>query len=63
MFWLGKRRLAVRAIVDRWFAQTQRWFKVHADDENMYVLRYDETSGDWELAAYGGAMHDRGREV
>ncbi len=23
-FWLGKRRLAVRAVVDRWFAPTQR---------------------------------------
>ena len=27
-FWLGKRRLAVRAVIDRWFAPTQRWFKV-----------------------------------
>ena len=27
-FWLGERRLAVRAVVDRWFAPTQRWFKL-----------------------------------
>ncbi len=50
-FWLGVRRLAVLGIVDRWFAPTQRWFKVEADDGQTYVLRHDETTGDWELAA------------
>jgi len=43
----------VRAIVDRWFAPTQRWFKVDADDGSVYVLRHDEASGEWAFAAYG----------
>ena len=51
VFWLGQRRLAVRGIVDHWFAPTQRWFKVDAEDDQLYILRYDETTGDWELAA------------
>jgi hypothetical protein len=51
-FWLGGRRLTVRAIVDRWFAPTQCWFKLDADDGHTYILRYDEPGGDWELAAY-----------
>jgi hypothetical protein len=42
----------VRAVVDRWFAPTQCWFKVEADDGNLYVLRKDDTSGDWEIAAF-----------
>jgi hypothetical protein len=50
-FWLGERRLAVRAVVDRWFAPMQRWFKVDADDGNMYVLRHDEESGELGIAA------------
>jgi hypothetical protein len=52
-FWLGERRVAVRAVVDRWFAPRQRWFRVDADDGNMYVLRQDDANGDWEIAAYG----------
>jgi len=48
----GERRVAVRAVVDRWFAPTQRWFKVEADDGHLYVLRKDDTSGDWEIAAF-----------
>ena len=26
-FWLGERRLAVRALTDRWYAPQLRWFK------------------------------------
>ena len=37
-FWLGEHRLAVRAIVDRWLAPTQRWFRVEVDGGNLYVL-------------------------
>ena len=51
-FWLGERRLVVLAIVDRWFGPEQRWFKVDAEDGNVYVLRHDEPTGNWEIAAY-----------
>ncbi len=56
-FWLGDRRLPVRALVDRWYGPGQRWYKVEVeeldeDDRAMYVLRHDEASGDWEIAAY-----------
>jgi len=51
-FWLGERRLVVQAVVDRWIAPAQRWFRVDADDGDMYVLRCDESKGDWHIAAY-----------
>ena len=51
-FWCGEQRLEVRAIVDRWFAPAQRWFKVDAEDGDVYILRHDETSGEWDIAAY-----------
>ena len=51
-FWLGERKIAVRAIVDRWFAPKQRWFRVDADDGHVYVLRHDESSGQWDVAAF-----------
>jgi hypothetical protein len=51
-FWLGARRFEVQAIVDRWFAPSQRWFKVSADDGHTYILRHDEANDTWELAAF-----------
>ncbi|MDQ3185407.1 MAG: hypothetical protein M3Q16_02880 [Pseudomonadota bacterium] len=50
-FWLGEHRLAVRC--GRSLVRPRAALvKVDADDGNMYVLRYDETSGNWEIAAY-----------
>lgn len=51
-FWLGERHVEVRAILDRWYAPAQRWFKVAADDGHVYVLRHDGASDEWELAAF-----------
>jgi hypothetical protein len=58
-FRLGERRLAVRAIVDRWFAPAQRWFRVDAGDGDTYVLHHDEASGAWDLVAYTSAERAR----
>lgn len=51
-FWLGERRVAVRAIDDRWYSPSQRWFRVDADDGHVYVLRHDEAEQRWEIAAF-----------
>ena len=63
-FWLGERRLMVDATVDRWIATRERWFKVHADDGHVYILRHDESSGEWNLAAFilGGPRSTHGRQ-
>ena len=49
--WFGARRVGVRAIEDRWFAPMQRWYRIDADDGQLYVLRHDLASHAWELAA------------
>ena len=48
--WFGSRRLEVRAILDRWYGTNRRWWKLETDD-GQYVLRRDDDSGQWELAA------------
>ena len=49
---LGHRRLEVIEIVDRWLAPDHRYFKVQADDGNVYILRHDEAAGEWEMTAF-----------
>ena len=58
--WFGGRRVGVRAIVDRWFAPSTRWYRVDADDGQLYVLRHDLDSHAWDLAALTrrGALPD-----
>jgi hypothetical protein len=53
-FDLGERRLEVIEIVDRWLAPDHRYFKVHADDGNVYILRHDERAGEWDMTSFTG---------
>ena len=48
--WFGARRLEVSAILDRWWGPGQRWWKLETGD-GLYILRREEGSGAWELAA------------
>ena len=48
--WFGSRRVPIRAVIDRWYGPHHRWWKVDTE-EGAYVLRRDEMSGAWDLAA------------
>lgn len=48
--WFGDRPVVVREIVDRWHGADHRWWKVQTD-EGSYVLRREERTSAWELAA------------
>jgi hypothetical protein len=52
-FVLGERRYQVTDIMDQWYGPEYLYFKVRADDGNIYILRCDERSGDWELEFFG----------
>jgi hypothetical protein len=51
-FRLGERRIAVLEILDRWVAPDHRYFRIKADDDNLYVLRSDELKSEWTLGAF-----------
>jgi len=51
---LGERHLEVIEIIDRWLDPDHRYFKVHADDGKLYILRHDERAGEWEMTAFMG---------
>lgn len=55
-FFIGRRKIEVVEIADRWLAPDHRYFKVQGDDGAMYILRHDETSALWEII-----MYDSGR--
>jgi hypothetical protein len=51
-FFLGPRRLSVLDVVDRWLATDYGYFKVAADDGDLYILRLDTRSQDWQLTLF-----------
>jgi hypothetical protein len=50
-FTLGERTLEVTDVLDRWYGEAERYFRVRADDGDIYVLKHSERDG-WELVSF-----------
>ena len=75
-FSLSNSRYKVEEIIDRWYGEGSRYFKIKADDDNIYLLKYDERMDRWEWVFYQnpkmldalssqelGLLPDSGREI
>lgn len=49
---MGKRKIEVRKILDRWLAPDHRYFKVIGDDNSIYIIRHDQEKWQWELTFF-----------
>jgi hypothetical protein len=48
-FTLGNRKFAVKELLDQWYGIDYTYFKVRADDDNIYILKYEEHKDEWSL--------------
>lgn len=46
-FSLGRKELAVKEILDRWYGEALDYFKVLADDAETYLLTWDREADAW----------------
>lgn len=54
-FYLGERRLEVQEVLDQWYGPDDVYFKLLAEDGNLYILRKSGSSGfggDWTLESF-----------
>ena len=51
-FQVCDRRYMIKEVVDRWYGDGEVFFKVQADDNNIYLLKYEEGQGCWDLVFY-----------
>jgi thiamine-monophosphate kinase len=54
-FQLGKRQVEIVEVVNRWLTPDHRYFKVKDVQADLYILREDVSSGQWELTFSGTA--------
>ena len=56
-FWLEGKQYAVEAVLDQWYDRESIFYKVRADDGNLYILRQQTSTpaGQWELVSFGQA--------
>ncbi len=48
-FLIHGREINISRIIDRWLTPGCRYFKVLAEDGNVYVLKYEEISDSWNI--------------
>jgi hypothetical protein len=55
-FQLAERDYMVEEIVDQWYGPDDAFFKVRADDGNLYILRrrISAVEAEWSLEAFRG---------
>jgi len=53
-FRLDQHEYIVTDVVDSWFGPEHVFFKVRADDDNLYILRHETSApdGDWDLVSF-----------
>lgn len=53
-FRIDEHEYRVIAVIDRWYGPQDAWFKVQADDGNLYILRHrtSEINGEWEMVSF-----------
>jgi hypothetical protein len=53
-FYLGDRALFVEEVLDQWYGPDDLFFKVRADDGNLYILRNQRCTpeGTWSLESF-----------
>jgi hypothetical protein len=51
-FHLGEHEYAVEEILDRWYGPDDLYFKVRADDGNLYILRQRVGSAEWSPESF-----------
>ena len=53
-FWLDGREYLVEEVLDQWYGRDDEFFKVRADDDNLYILRHETSrpEGGWHLVSF-----------
>ena len=51
-FGLAEGKIEIAEIVDRWLSPDHRYFKVRDRDGDVYILRNDVASGQWEVTFF-----------
>jgi hypothetical protein len=42
----------VEEVVDQWYGPDAAFYKVRADDANLYILKHNNTTEEWSLESF-----------
>lgn len=48
-FLLGNKEVHIKEIIDQWYGENHRYFKIYDTKDNIYIIRQDYNSYIWEI--------------
>ena len=51
-FHLGEQLRIIEEILDQWYGPNDKFFKVRANDGNLYILRHSPSMAEWNLESF-----------
>jgi hypothetical protein len=60
-FFIGERRIDLLDVIDRWMSPEDRYFKLRAVDNGIYILRHMVRSDSWELTLFDSGRCEQTR--
>lgn len=51
-FFMGNKAIEIEDVLDRWLSPEYCYFKVRADENDIYILRHDELTHHWEMTMF-----------
>lgn len=60
-FWLEGRQYLIETVLDQWYAPESIFYKIRADDGNLYILRQQTSTpdGTWDLVSFRQRREER----
>lgn len=46
------RKYTVKEVIDQWHGEDYTYFRVRADDNNIYILKYESGNDQWSMVSY-----------
>ncbi len=59
-FTILNRTLQVKEILDQWYGVDHTYYKLIADDSNLYIIRHDREMDEWEMVMMEAAPEKTG---
>jgi hypothetical protein len=59
-FQLDDRDYMVEEMLDQWYGPDEVFYKMRADDGNLYILRHNGSDDDWSLESFRQLGHHSG---
>lgn len=51
-FLFGSKEVSIKKIIDQWYGENYRYFKIYDTNDNIYIIRQNYDSLNWDIVFF-----------